>query len=103
MILSNKYIFIFVGLFAAHLIFAEESSEPPNSQNGSGNNSSQRFFFLRFVRCNSTTQPGRSCLGCRTTLVCAQNNIGIARLCKGFLPYCNQGFCSSVPGAACSG
>ncbi|XP_013179843.1 PREDICTED: uncharacterized protein LOC106126642 [Papilio xuthus] len=103
MILSNKYILLLVGLFAAHLIFAE--SEPPNNQNESSNNSSQRFFFFkRFVNCNYTTQAGSSCLGCRTTLFCAQSNVGVARLCKGFLrPYCNQGACSSVPGAACSG
>ncbi|KPJ13871.1 hypothetical protein RR48_08685 [Papilio machaon] len=90
---------------AVHLITAHRPGGRPGGPGGPGRDDGDdgQDRFKQIVRCNYTETPGRSCLGCRTTLVCAQNNIGIARLCKGFLPYCNQGFCSSVPGAACSG
>ncbi|CAH2043574.1 unnamed protein product, partial [Iphiclides podalirius] len=69
---------------------------------GHNNGFNNQEISKEIVRCNYTTQPGRSCISCNQTLLCSRLNLGIMTTCRGQRPHCNNGICSSTPIQACN-
>ncbi|XP_049876228.1 uncharacterized protein LOC126373923 [Pectinophora gossypiella] len=83
----------------------EQSAQVEQNEQGANGDHQDRLFFGSFfgvpVSCNYTTQPGTTCAGCATRLVCLPGNRGYLRRCGFLHPYCNNGRCSKIAGSAC--